>query len=153
MRNLWPRGKPLPDHYGSVISDFQPPELWEINFSGLWGTQSVVSCYISLTGLRRLPWQQCLIYQGLGSQVLSHIVTPASLTRKGATELTRHHFSHHRRSLGSRPQLWHWTRVFGWMRKRTCPRAKFRYLDTLQHRFAMTLAEATWASSRLFHIC
>ena len=34
----------------TLISDFQPPELWEINFCCLWGTQSMVF------GYRGLKW-------------------------------------------------------------------------------------------------
>lgn len=38
---------------GKLISDFQPPKLWEINFCCLWATQSVVFCHSSLNRLRQ----------------------------------------------------------------------------------------------------
>ena len=52
---LQPRGglSSDPDHTSTLISDFQPPELWEIGFCCLWATQSMVFCHRSPDGLRQ----------------------------------------------------------------------------------------------------
>jgi len=41
-----------PDHAGTLILDFQPPELGAINFFCLEATQSVVFCHNSLNELK-----------------------------------------------------------------------------------------------------
>ena len=45
MRSLRPRRGPPLDHAGILISDFQAPELWKINFSCSQASQFVVFCY------------------------------------------------------------------------------------------------------------
>lgn len=47
MRSLQPWRSPSPNHAGIPISDFQPPQLWEIIFYCLSTTQPVVFCYSS----------------------------------------------------------------------------------------------------------
>lgn len=44
---------PEPQHAGTLISDFQPPELWAINFCWLQANQLVIICYSSLNWLRQ----------------------------------------------------------------------------------------------------
>lgn len=52
-RSLWPRRGLSPNPAQAIISDFQAPELWEINFCCLWATQSAVFCFSSTKGLRQ----------------------------------------------------------------------------------------------------
>lgn len=60
--SLKPRRRPLPYHAATLISDFWPLELCQINFCCLQTSQSVVSCCSSLNRLKQvgriLQWSQ-----------------------------------------------------------------------------------------------
>ena len=53
LRGLQPKREFLPNHTGTLISDLQPPKVWEINFCCLYATPPVVLCYSNPNRLRQ----------------------------------------------------------------------------------------------------
>lgn len=61
MRSLKPGRGPPPDHIGATVSDFQPLELWEINF-----TDSEIVCVILL---QLSEWTKILMETGVNGWI------------------------------------------------------------------------------------
>lgn len=53
IRSLQPKRGPLlkPKYISSLLIDFLPPKLWEMNFCCIWAPELVVFCYSSPDGI------------------------------------------------------------------------------------------------------
>ena len=69
--SVWPRRRPSPSHAGTLVLDFQPPELWEINILLFTSHPSpwyfVIAVWMTVMYFKQLcsPFPNSLVYSNM----------------------------------------------------------------------------------------